>query len=293
MKTGETMDLNAVRLFVAVVQAGSLSKASVQLDVPIATISRQLTILEKTLGITLLNRQKSGVKPTTQGQLFYEQVHLNIDNLLHIERTLHDHKHALSGVLRVSMPIGIDSIWNVLMAFGQRYPNVAIHCQATERTVDLVADGIDVAFRMGELKTDSVIATPVAYARAVWVASPELIARLGTPTTPDDLLHYPCASFGKSGEQSIAFEWQDGKCQVPCVFVSNDNSAVVHWAKMGQAVCLMMDNTAQSLIEQGQVVQVLADYPSIRFPINALYLAHRHRSAVVKSFIEFVKEVGG
>ncbi|MGX2951522.1 LysR family transcriptional regulator [Ursidibacter sp. B-7004-1] len=287
------MNLNTLRLFVSIVQQGSLSKASEHTGVPIATISRQIANLEKELNIQLFDRQKSGVKPTTQGQLFYEQVHLNIDNLLHIERTLHDHKHALSGVLRVSMPIGIDSIWNVLMAFGQRYPNVAIHCQATERTIDLVADGIDVALRVGDLQTDSVIATPVAYARAVWVASPELIARLGTPTTPDDLLHYPCAGFGRSGEQSVVFEWQNGKCQVPCVFVSNDNSAIVYWAKMGQAVCLMMDNTAQSLIEQGQVVQVLADYPSIHFPINALYLAHRHRSAVVKSFIEFIKEVGG
>ncbi|MGX2968073.1 LysR family transcriptional regulator [Ursidibacter sp. B-7004-1] len=287
------MNLNTLRLFVAIVQQGSLSKASEHTGVPIATISRQIANLEKELNIQLFDRQKSGVKPTTQGQLFYEQVYLSIDNLLHIERTLHDHKHALSGVLRVSMPIGIDSIWNVLMAFGQRYPNVAIHCQATERTIDLVADGIDVAFRMGDLQTDSVIAMPVAYARAVWVASPELIARLGTPSTPDDLLHYPCASFGKSGEQSVVFEWQDGKCQVPCVFVSNDNSAIVHWAKMGQAVCLMMDNIAQSLIEQGQVVQVLADYPSIYYSINALYLAHRHRSAVVKSFIEFIKEVGG
>ena len=76
------MDLNAVRLFVATVQAGSLSKASDELNVPIATISRQIKLLEQSLNIQLFDRYKTGVKPTAQGQLFYEQVYLNIDNLL-------------------------------------------------------------------------------------------------------------------------------------------------------------------------------------------------------------------
>lgn len=290
------MDLNAVRLFVATVQAGSLSKASDELDVPIATISRQIKLLEQSLNIQLFDRHKTGVKTTAQGQLFYEQVYLNIDNLLHTERNLQSDKQALGGVLRISTTIAADHIWEMVLAFQQRFPDVQVYCQATERVVDLVADGIDVAFRSGDLHTENVNAMPMMQFSGAWVASRAFTQKFGEPKTPQDLLNFPCASFGRLGQKSIAFAWQNqqGKNQsldVPCMFLSNDNSAIIHLAKTGRALCFISEYTAKELIEQGEVVPILAAYPSsASYTTYALYLPHRHQSAVVKAFIGFLKE---
>lgn len=140
------MDLNAVRIFVAVVQAGSLTQASERLGMPITTISRKISGLEKQLNRQLFDRAKTGVKPTAQGQQLYEQVHLDIDNLLNTERNLNHSDSQISGVLRISTMIGLNKVWDLLAAFQQQYPQVQVVCQATDRMVDLVADGIDVAF---------------------------------------------------------------------------------------------------------------------------------------------------
>ena len=290
------MDLNAVRLFVAVVQAGSLSKASDELNVPIATISRQIKLLEQSLNIQLFDRHKTGVKPTTQGQQFYEQVYLDIDNLLHTERNLQTDKQTLSGTLRISATIGADHIWDLLSAFQNKFPDVQVYVQATERTVDLIADGIDVAFRTGDLQTDNVIALPMMTMGGVWVASRDFIAKFDKPRTPQDLLDLPCASFGRLGQKSISFAWQDsqgdnGAIDVPCVFLSNDNSVITRLATTGQAACFISEYTAKDLINKGEVVPILEDFPSADiFTTYALYLSHCHQSAVVKAFVEFLKE---
>ncbi|WP_227503116.1 LysR family transcriptional regulator [Moraxella bovoculi] len=96
------MNLNTLHLFVAIVQTGSLSKASERTGVPIATISRQIAELEKHLQIQLFDRQKSGVKPTMAGQKLYDEVHLSIDNLLNTKQVLFDDEQNLKGVLRIS-----------------------------------------------------------------------------------------------------------------------------------------------------------------------------------------------
>lgn len=285
------MDLNAVRIFVAVVQAGSLTGASDRLGIPIATISRKISELEKQLGRQLFDRAKTGVKPTAQGQQFYEQVHLDIDNLLNTERHLQHSDSQISGVLRISTMIGLNKVWDLLAVFQQQYPHVQVVCQATDRLVDLVADGIDVAFRTGELHTDSVIARRVFEISAIWVAAPSLLEKLDTPKNLDDLKNYPLAGFVRSGQTQLIFETKTQRYQFPYAFGSNDNGAVLHWATTGQAVTLMSVYTAEQHIATGELVRVLPEYQSKAYPVHALYLSHRHQSAVVKAFIAFLQQV--
>jgi len=284
------MDLNAVRIFVAVVQAGSLTQASERLGMPIATISRKISGLEKQLNRQLFDRAKTGVKPTAQGQQLYEQVHLDIDNLLNTERNLNHSDSQISGVLRISTMIGLNKVWDLLSAFQQQYPQVQVVCQATDRMVDLVADSIDVAFRTGDLHTDSVIARLVFEISAIWVASPSLLEKLGGPTTLDDLENYPLAGFVQSGQTQLMFETNKQRYQFHYAFGSNDNAAVLHWAKTGQAVTLMSTYNAEQHTATGELVRVLPAYQSKAYPVHALYLSHRHQSAVVKAFMEFLQQ---
>lgn len=188
------MNLNTLSLFVAIVQTGSLSKASERTGVPIATISRQISELEKSLQIQLFDRQKSGVKPTMAGQKLYDEVHLSIDNLLNAKQVLLDDEQNLKGVLRISAPPAFEPLLWWIGKFQQQFAHIHIHCTLTERYLDLANDGIDVAFRIGDLHGDDFIAKKVLTLGTKWVASPDLLARLGTPKTISDLANYPIAS---------------------------------------------------------------------------------------------------
>lgn len=193
---------------------GFLSKASERTGVPIATISRQISELEKSLQIQLFDRQKSGVKPTMAGQKLYDEVHLSIDNLLNAKQVLLDNEQNLKGVLRISAPPAFEPVLWWIGKFQQQFAHIHIHCTLTERYLDLANDGIDVAFRIGDLHGDDFIAKKVLTLGTKWVASPDLLARLGTPKTISDLANYPIASWAKNGESEMVI--QINKEKLPC-----------------------------------------------------------------------------
>lgn len=282
------MNLDALRLFVAVVHSGSLSKAASTLSIPIATLSRQLARLEKSLGCQLLHRSRFGAVPTIEGQKLYEQVCVPMDTLLNAAQYLND-ATKLSGVLRVSAMIGFDKLWALLGDFWHQYPHITIHYQATDGLVDLLADGIDVAFRVGSLHNDQVVAYHLFDLSAIWVASPALLQRVGMPDTLASLGRFALAGFARLGQRRLAFETDEAVWYFDCAFSSNDNAAVLHWAMSGQGVALMSAHTAATHIATGALVQVLPTYISKPYPVHALWLPHRQRSAVLGAFVDFLK----
>lgn len=187
------MNLNALRLFVGVCQDGSLSKTAARLNVPIATISRQISELEKSLNIQLFDRFKSGVKPTMAGQRLYEQTYLAIDNLNNAEQVLFEEQGALKGMLRISAVPACEPLLAWIAEFQKQFPHIQIHCTMTDRVLDMTADGIDVAFRMGDLHGEQFIAKKVLSVRSKWVARPELLAQYGRPQTVQDLANFRLA----------------------------------------------------------------------------------------------------
>ncbi|MDY4594806.1 MAG: LysR family transcriptional regulator [[Pasteurella] aerogenes] len=250
------MNLNALSLFVSVVQDGSLSNASERLNVPIATISRQITELEKSLNIQLFDRKKSGVKPTMAGQKLYEQVYQNIDNLLQVEKAFSEHQE-ISGTLRISTFTGLEEVWAWLDEFGAKYPKVSIHCQVTDRVLDLVEDNIDFAFRAGDLHTDNVVARLVLTAKAKCVAHPHLLAQYGTPKTPDDLARFPCVGFAKAQQKHLSIQLENKTLHLPYVFASNDVYAIAYLIQQGRGVGYLSENIANRLIDEYGLVEVL------------------------------------
>lgn len=282
------MNLNALRLFVAVVQDGSLSRASEKLNVPIATISRQIAELEKSLNIQLFDRFKSGVKPTIAGQRLYEQVYLSIDNLVNAAQVLNEEQAELKGILRVSAPPNCTPVLEWIAEFQSQFPHIQIHCSLTDNLLDMTADGIDVAFRMGELHGDQFIAKKVLDVRTKWVAHPDLLARLGTPKAAQDLANFPLAGWARKGEKTLPINMGKKILNLPYLFASNESFAVEFMAKQGKAVCLLADYTVEHLAQTDGLVPILSDYDSQKFALTMLYAAHRYPSSVVRAFVEFV-----
>src|SRR5215813_10098234 len=202
------MDLSAARMFVAVVQAGSLSAAATRLGTPLPTLSRRIRDLERQLRVQLLERSTRGTKLTDAGARLYEHATRGIEALLEAEQAVVSDQARLKGRLRLSLPQTFEPWWGLLAAFQRRYPEIQVYVCSTERRMDLIEDGIDVALRVGAIVHEAMVARHVLSFRNILVASPKLVKRLGMPAGPDALHCFPCAVW--ASHIDIPARWELG-----------------------------------------------------------------------------------
>lgn len=283
------MDFNATKLFIAVVNAGSFSAASEKMGMPISTLSRKINELEQALNVQLLNRSKQGVKPTYQGQQFFEQARLGVELLEDAQKSVTS-AHKLQGKLRLSVPPNFSLWWDLLLEFQQRYPDIKVFCHSSERVVDLFDDGVDVALRMGNLNIDDVIAKPLMTVEALFVASPALLARYGTPTTLTEMAQLPIAAWESLNHGS--FEWGSGveKVKYEPVFSTNNTQALIHYALSGMSVSQVMDFSVRPWLESGELIQLLPGIAKQSLPLLLVYAGHKRPSTLVRAYLDFCSE---
>lgn len=264
------MDFNATKLFIAVVNAGSFSAASEKMNVPISTLSRKITELEQALNVQLLERSRQGVKPTYKGQQFFEQTRLGIELLEDAQKSVTS-AHKLQGKLRLSAPPSFSIWWDLLIDFQQRYPDINVFCHSSDRVVDLFEDGVDVALRMGNLNTDDVIAKPVMTVEILFVASPKLLARHGTPKTLTEMARLPVAAWESLNHGF--FEWDSGteKVKYEPFFSTNNVQGLIHYALSGMGVTHLPDVLARPWLESGELVALLPDTAKQALPLHLVY----------------------
>src|ERR1700756_4564617 len=172
-------------MFVAVVQAGSISAAASRLGTPLPTLSRRIRDLERQLRVQLLERSARGTKLTDAGARLYEHASHGIEALLEAEQAVVSDQARLKGRLRLSLPQTVAPWWELLAGFQRRYPDIQVYVYSTERRVDLIEDGIDVALRVGAIEHEAMVARRILSFRNIVVASPELVERFGLPEEPD------------------------------------------------------------------------------------------------------------
>jgi DNA-binding transcriptional LysR family regulator len=284
------MDLNSTRKFVAAVHAGSLSAAAVRLNLPLPTISRRIRQLEQQLKVQLLERSPKGIALTDAGARLYEHASHGLEALAESEEAVRSDQARMKGRLRLSIPPSMEPWWELLSAFQQVFPDIRLSVFSTERRVDLVQDGIDVALRIGAIVDESMVASRVASYRHVLVASPTLLTRLGAPRTADGLHRFPCAVWvPASGAQS---SWNLGKSTfVPDpVLSTNDYMHLRACALRGAVVTELPPFLAHEALARGELVRVL---PSLKLPevvINLVYPSHRHPSSLVRAYLSYCRE---
>lgn len=283
------MDFNAAKLFIAVVNAGSFSAASEKMAMPVSTLSRKINELEQALNARLLNRSRQGVKPTYEGQQFFEQARLGVELLEDAQKSV-TAAHRLQGKLRLSVPPNFSLWWDLLLEFQQRYPDIKVFCHSSERIVDLFEDGVDVALRLGNVNIDDVIAKPVMTVETLFVASPKLLARYGTPKTLAEMAQLPVA--GWESLNHGAFEWHAGaeKVKYEPLFSTNNSQALLHYALSGACVSQLLDFSARPRLESGELMQLLPGTASQSLPLFLVYARHKHPSALVRAYLDFCTE---
>src|SRR5258708_509389 len=171
-------------MFVSVVQGGSLSATAQRTGIPLPTLSRRIRELERELKVQLLERSARGTRLTDAGTRLYEHATRGIEALTEAEQAVRSDQARLKGRLRLVLPTAFEPWWELLGAFQRHYPDIQLSVYTTDRRVDLVQDGIDIALRIGAVQHESMVARRLLSYRHALVASPALLERLGTPLAP-------------------------------------------------------------------------------------------------------------
>ncbi|MBI3907593.1 MAG: LysR family transcriptional regulator [Pseudomonas fluorescens] len=285
------MDFNAVRMFVSVAQTGSLSAAAERLDIPLPTLSRRIRELEQQLKVQLLERSVRGTKLTDSGTRLYEHASRGIEALIEGEQAVISDQAHLKGRLRLSLPPSFEPWWEVLSAFQRRYSQIQISVYTTERRIDLIEDGVDVALRVGMIAHETMVARRMLTYRHILVASPALIERLGALGSVEALYGYPCAVWSQGANAT----WQLGGVvfKPEAMLSTNDYAHLRSRALIGDVVTELPPFLAAGAIREGKLLALLPEHPLPEQQINLLYPSHRHPSAIVRAYLDFSQEYMG
>jgi DNA-binding transcriptional LysR family regulator len=286
------MDLNAVQLFVNVVQAGSLSAAAQRTGVPLPTLSRRIRELERELKVQLLERSARGTRLTDAGTRLYEHTASGIEAFVEAEKAVRSDQARLRGRLRLSLPTAFEPWWELLGAFQRHYPDIQLSVYTTDRRVDLVEDGIDVALRVGEVLHEQRVARRLLSYRHGLVASPALLERLGTPDAPEALHRFPCATWCRDANTQGIWRLGEHIVEPKAVLTTNDYLHLRGRALAGEVITELPPFLAAEPIRGGQLRAVLADHPMPEQQVNLLYPSHRNPSSIVRTYLDFCRKHG-
>lgn len=284
------MDLNAAQMFVRAVQAGSLSAAAAAMGVPLPTVSRRIRELERELKVQLLERSVRGTRLTAAGTRLYEHAVRGIDALAEGEVSVRSDQLELNGRLRLSLPTGFEPWWELLGAFQRRYPKLQLNVFATDRRVDLIQEGVDVALRVGTIVHETMIARRLLSYRHCLVAAPDLLERFGEPQSPDDLHRLPCAAWSRDTDAHTIWRLGNERVEPFPLLTTNDYLHLRNRALAGEFVTELPPFLATEALRTGRLRALLPGHPMPEQEINLLYPAHRFPSSAVRAYLDFCRE---
>jgi LysR family transcriptional regulator for bpeEF and oprC len=288
--------LDAIQIFVRVVETRSFSKAAHAMGVAQPTASKQVAALEAHLGAQLLRRSSRGFTLTEAGQDFYESAVRFLSDLEAAESRIGRGQVSPSGHVRVSLSAGFGRMFIVpkLPDFHARHPDITVDIDVSERHVNLLEEGIDVAIRIGNLRDSSLVARRIGSCEAITVATPDYLARRGEPLVPTDLARHDCVVFMFHGAQRPwHFKGPSGPFTVEprAILRSNDAEHIRAGVLAGLGIGHNVSWLFAPEIASGAVRRVLRDYAPDIFPISAVYAGGKRISSKVRVFTDFVAEI--
>ncbi|THF60690.1 LysR family transcriptional regulator [Pseudothauera rhizosphaerae] len=289
---------DSLRLFTRIVELGSFTRAAAALGLPRATATYAIKELEDRLGVRLLERTTRQVRPTVDGQSFYERCAVILNDLEEAEAALQPAAANPQGVLRLDLH-GVHAnrvILPRIAEFRARYPRIELRISTGDRLVDLVREGVDCVVRAGVPRDSSLVARRIAALPEVVCASPDYLARCGIPRHPDDLARHEAVGFF-AREQDIQYPFRfliDGRTaeyRPPSRIAVSDAEAYTTCALQGCGLIQVPRFRVEAYLCSGQLVEVLADWPGPRLPVSVLYPRHRHLAPRVRAFVDWVAAI--
>jgi len=285
------MDLNELLVFTRVVQTGSFTGAAKLLGMPKSSVSRKVSELEDRVGARLLQRTTRKLGLTDAGRIYFARSARIVAEIEETEQAVGQTQAEPRGLLRVTAPLSFTVLGPIVADYLRRYPEVQVDLVCTDRRVDLVEEGFDMAVRAGPLDDSSLVARRIGEGKRVLVASPAYLKRHGTPKVPADLEQHVCIVFGagaspnvwklRSAEESVEVE-------VVPRFTVNDPDIVVDVARAGVGIAAAPAFTFAEDFDAGKLREVLATWSLPSAPLHVLYPTTRHLSPKVSVFADLV-----
>jgi len=288
-------DLNAMALFVKVVEYKSFSAASRRLGVPISTVSRKVSELEKTLGVRLLERSTRQLRLTELGQDYYAYCRRGLEEIETGTLMLNERQTEISGTLRLSVPPGLADrlIVPLATAFQAIYPLVTIRILITERNVDFIQDAVDMVLRVGSLKDSSLVARPLVRYRHVLVSSPGYLKAFGSPAHPRDLPSHHMITFDGWFDKVLLKLVKEGKThrvKVEGVLALNDYAGILSTVESGRGIAEIPSIICGEALHDGRLVEVMPDWRFAPTVLSIVYPGNRNLPRTVRLFKDFCLE---
>ena len=302
MATMEPRDFSDIWAFVRVVETGSFSEAARRMGTTKANISKQVARLEKTLHAKLLHRSTRKLSLTEAGSAIFQHGLRMIEEAKALEATAAGLQAGPGGTLRVSASVafGTSCLAGLLPPFMERYPEIRVVLSMTDRYVDLVEEGIDLALRLApRIDAPSLVARPIAPIRYVLAAAPAYLGTHGAPTRVEDLRAHRCLGFGSSGAPlTWVFEGAGGKASIRLDSALTANSSLALHAAMlrGAGIALLPAYVVDEDLRRGAAVQVLPELTPTGYSgdrLYAVYLENRFLPPKVRVFIDYLLEMLG
>lgn len=286
-----TPRFDTILAFVRVAETGSFSEAARRLNLSKSMISRQVSALEADLGVRLLHRTTRSLSPTEAGRAYLERCQRILADLDEANLLVSHLQAVPRGRLRVSAPLsfGVGHLSSCLPGFLERYPEIELEMGFTDRHVDLVEEGWDVAVRIGRLADSSLIVRRLAPVRRLAAASPAYLARRGTPTRPEELAGHDCLTHGGRIHSEWRFAGDDGKplqVEVRGRFDADNGDVLRDMALAGLGIVLLPSFFLGDDIRAGKLVPLLEKYVPLDSSLNAVYPHGRHLSPKVRAFVD-------
>lgn len=288
--------LQSMRVFAKVVEQGSFVRAAQALEMSNAVVTRHVADLEEHLGIRLMNRTTRRLSLTETGEAYLERVKQILQEIDDAEAIASSLSQKPAGTLRIYSHLGFGQhqLGHLLPAYSREYPDVVIDVTVSDRTVDLVENGFDVGIFMGLQKFDaSMIARQIGIAHVLLCASPDYIARRGTPVVPSDITSHDCLNFSLEqlrNQWPIANENGAGIKQIPVNnrMLSNSGEILRQCAVAGMGIMLRPSFTLNDDLISGRLVRLMPAYPLGQLTMFMVYPSRRLLSAKVRSFVDFM-----
>lgn len=290
--------LGDVEAFVTVIDKGSISAGAVALSTTPSVLSRAITRLETRLGTQLVRRTTRRLSLTEAGLAYLEQARAAFTIISDAERAVQGRDGPLGGRIRISVSTtyGHFRLPEKLARFATLHPKVQIEVSISNRNVDLVAEGYDIAIRLGHLPDSGLVGRKLEDAPLRLVASPAYLKRMGMPRSVDDLGRHQCLPFimpstGRPGAWLFSVDGKDIDWMPQgTVEVSEDVLGVMSLAEAGMGICQTYDFIVRERIERGSLVELLPQASGRSRPFSILYVPHRSLSAATRALVETLLE---
>lgn len=284
-----------MRVFAAVVDAGSFAAAAEALGLSRPGVSRHVAELEARLGVRLIQRTTRRLAPTAEGQLFHARVRDLLAGMDEAEAEISARKAQPSGLLRVNVPVtfGILHLAPLWGRFRARHPQVTFDVTLSDRIVDLVDEGYDVAVRIARLPDSSLVSRQLAATRIVPCASPAYLRRRGRPKTPQDLREHDVVAYSYwSPRDEWVFQGPEGEVRVQTrpVMRTNNGDTCRAAALAGQGIVLQPTFLVGPDVAEGRLVELLPGYSAGELGIFAVYPTRKHVLPKTRALIDFLAD---